>query len=210
MLILTLFLLTGCDNLSQMSDEDLERISDKAVVCSEPYIRLGTTCCLDENKNNICDNDENTNNGVVEPIKEENQIQNDNGISKPLTEADIIENEKNKNFNLDVSNTNYFEILDLDIRNNNLELMIKYVNNEKTKLTTFGGMNTKIGTTCEVLELKNLDSGMSKSFEIENDQMISIIIECENGVADSLVGFDFRILFEEDNSEETINFEIVS
>jgi len=29
------------------------------VVCNKPYIVLGTGCCLDENDNNVCDNDEN-------------------------------------------------------------------------------------------------------------------------------------------------------
>lgn len=28
------------------------------IVCNEPYIRIGTNCCLDGNSNNICDNDE--------------------------------------------------------------------------------------------------------------------------------------------------------
>lgn len=59
-IILTLFLLAGCSNvdLSEVSDEDLERISEKAVVCNEPYIRVGVECCLDKDNNNICDRDE--------------------------------------------------------------------------------------------------------------------------------------------------------
>lgn len=58
--LLMFTILIGCEDvdLSQVSDEDLERISDKAVVCNDPYIRLGTGCCLDQNANNICDNDE--------------------------------------------------------------------------------------------------------------------------------------------------------
>lgn len=60
MLILILLLLSGCSevDVSNLSDEDLERISDKAVVCNEPYIRVGVECCLDEDQNNICDRDE--------------------------------------------------------------------------------------------------------------------------------------------------------
>jgi hypothetical protein len=52
--------LSGCSEIdvSSLSDEDLERISEKAVVCNEPYIRIGVECCLDTNGNNICDSDE--------------------------------------------------------------------------------------------------------------------------------------------------------
>ncbi len=59
-LFIVLFLLSGCENvdLRDISDEDLERISDKAVVCNKPYIRIGMECCLDQNDNKICDRDE--------------------------------------------------------------------------------------------------------------------------------------------------------
>ena len=30
------------------------------VVCNKPYIKVGTSCCLDQNDNNICDSDEST------------------------------------------------------------------------------------------------------------------------------------------------------
>ena len=61
-LIIFMFMitLTGCENIdvSKLSDEDLERISEKAVVCDKPYIRVGMECCLDKNDNSICDKDE--------------------------------------------------------------------------------------------------------------------------------------------------------
>jgi hypothetical protein len=62
LLILTLLIFTGCDNvdLDKVSDKDLERISNKTVVCNAPYIRIGTSCCLDNNNNKICDEDENS------------------------------------------------------------------------------------------------------------------------------------------------------
>jgi hypothetical protein len=58
--VVALLFLTGCAgvDLSEVSDEDLERISEKAVVCNAPYIRVGVECCLDQNDNNICDRDE--------------------------------------------------------------------------------------------------------------------------------------------------------
>ncbi len=53
-------LLISCSefDVSQISDEDMQRISQHAVVCNPPYIRHGTGCCLDINENGICDEDE--------------------------------------------------------------------------------------------------------------------------------------------------------
>ena len=48
--LITLLFLVGCS----------------PVVCDEPYIRFGDSCCLDENSNSICDSDESNNNN--EPI----------------------------------------------------------------------------------------------------------------------------------------------
>ena len=56
----SLIILTACQgvDMSQVSDADLARITGKAIVCNEPYMRFGTSCCLDKNNNDICDNDE--------------------------------------------------------------------------------------------------------------------------------------------------------
>ena len=58
--VVLIMLIAGCENIdvSKLSDEDLERISEKAVVCNNPYMRIGTECCLDRNGNSICDRDE--------------------------------------------------------------------------------------------------------------------------------------------------------
>ena len=45
MLIFSTFLISGCSY-------------DVAVVCNKPYINYETGCCLDQNENSICDNDE--------------------------------------------------------------------------------------------------------------------------------------------------------
>ena len=67
-ILVSIFLLSGCENvdLSKVSDKDLERISEKAIACNKPYIRFGTSCCLDKNGNNVCDRDEKT----IEVIEE--------------------------------------------------------------------------------------------------------------------------------------------
>ena len=36
-------------------------IKDNEIVCNSPYIQLGKECCLDKNKNSICDNEEEIN-----------------------------------------------------------------------------------------------------------------------------------------------------
>lgn len=59
-IILTIIILAGCKDIdvSKLSDQDLDRISNKLIVCDKPYIRHGSDCCLDQNDNKICDNDE--------------------------------------------------------------------------------------------------------------------------------------------------------
>lgn len=45
--ILAIFLISNSNNNSQ-----------NEITCNSPYIKVGNECCLDENSNNICDNDE--------------------------------------------------------------------------------------------------------------------------------------------------------
>lgn len=56
-LFLTAFLLQGCTTTNNAQ-----------VVCTKPYILVGTSCCLDENNNGICDKDEQSQSPVVNPI----------------------------------------------------------------------------------------------------------------------------------------------
>ncbi|HLC51749.1 MAG TPA: hypothetical protein VJI98_00725 [Candidatus Nanoarchaeia archaeon] len=60
LLLVILLAVVGCEqfNLDNLSDEDLRRISENAVICNDPYIRVGLECCLDLNGDNICDNEE--------------------------------------------------------------------------------------------------------------------------------------------------------
>jgi hypothetical protein len=79
-LLFIIILVSGCSNidLSEVSDEDLERVSDKMVVCEEPYMRVGTSCCLDDNQNKICDSDEKEENSsyiINEKIKIDYEIE---------------------------------------------------------------------------------------------------------------------------------------
>jgi len=59
-LLFAIVLISGCESIdiSKISDEDLGRIAEKAIVCNEPYIRFETGCCVDTDNNKICDKDE--------------------------------------------------------------------------------------------------------------------------------------------------------
>lgn len=59
--LISMLFLSACAGVD-LSNIDLSNVSEddvnKIIVCNDPYIRHGTSCCLDQNKNNICDNDE--------------------------------------------------------------------------------------------------------------------------------------------------------
>lgn len=61
-ILIILLFIVGCAgvDVSKVSNEDLERIASQVIVCNQPYIRFATGCCLDQNNNTICDNDEAT------------------------------------------------------------------------------------------------------------------------------------------------------
>lgn len=50
----------GCEIDEKLAKEIVSENIEKLVVCESPYIRYGTECCLDQNNNKICDNDEGT------------------------------------------------------------------------------------------------------------------------------------------------------
>ena len=76
-LIIIILVLSGCSKLdiSNLSDEDLARLSDNLIECNAPYIRYGVDCCLDQNSNSICDNDENNQNITEDILEETEQVE---------------------------------------------------------------------------------------------------------------------------------------
>lgn len=122
MLFSILFFISGCSNvdLSKVSDEDLERISDKAVVCNEPYIRLGTSCCLDENQNNICDEDETETQNNNSTSLENQNVSNKSDLTKEYTiEAEIESNFKELKIEVsEKDNSLFFEWNKYDLEDN--------------------------------------------------------------------------------------------
>lgn len=114
--LISIILLAGCSDidLSKVSDEDLERISDKAVVCNDPYIRVGTGCCLDTNSNKICD--------VDEPINVEDKINNDDESTIPST---TDENNSNENSESDSTEVSLLIVNDFDCSVCDTERVVK-------------------------------------------------------------------------------------
>ena len=56
-LVLLSLILSGCEGVN-VSERDINRISEGIIKCDFPYMRFAAGCCLDENSNGICDNDE--------------------------------------------------------------------------------------------------------------------------------------------------------
>lgn len=61
-IILVLIFIAGCTTTTQQAQE---------ISCNKPYIPFAATCCLDENDNSICDNDENKTSQECETCKDE-------------------------------------------------------------------------------------------------------------------------------------------
>ena len=68
-MILLMFVLAACENvdLSKVNKADI----DKVIVCNDPYMRFAFGCCLDKDKNKICDNDQ-----IIDPSIPANQDSN--------------------------------------------------------------------------------------------------------------------------------------
>ena len=73
-----------------ISDNNLQTQTEETLTCNTPYIKVGNSCCLDKNFNNICDKDELTkqehSNNVWKELYEEACYGKDNLISKSQAE----------------------------------------------------------------------------------------------------------------------------
>ena len=101
--LILILLLVGCENidLSKLSDNDLERISNKLIVCPSNYMRFGSSCCIDYNpKNGFCDRDERE---LTDDEKEEEsliteEIAESDGVLEEANVIEITEEEVSKEF----------------------------------------------------------------------------------------------------------------
>src|SRR3989338_7448968 len=86
LMVLLIIVITACEKIdvSRLSDKDLERISKELIVCNPPYIRHASDCCLDNNNNAICDDDEQTGekSGTEQKVTE-----TPSGIEPPVQET---------------------------------------------------------------------------------------------------------------------------
>ncbi len=76
--------LSACSQLdvSQISDDDIDRITERVIVCNPPYIRHGVDCCLDTTGTGICDKDEK----IIQKELEDEEVKEDFYYEKPDTE----------------------------------------------------------------------------------------------------------------------------
>jgi hypothetical protein len=101
-----------CSDWSVVSDPSLCPDDAKGIVCSKPYIRVGTGCCLDRNENGICDGDEGLSD--MTPTTLDYRLEVKNKERRNLTISDIsakdVDERKNLEFSAHFSNTGNVEL----------------------------------------------------------------------------------------------------
>lgn len=74
--LVILVVLMGC----VAEEKDITNFTESTeIVCDNPYMRFGNGCCLDQNENNICDNDESSQEDEKEIIEEPKEVEEDIG-----------------------------------------------------------------------------------------------------------------------------------
>ena len=90
--ILTLLLISACnidfeDLAENVDEETAAKLSDAVVKCDDPYIRHGSECCLDQNANAICDEDESI--GVPDVVDEAIDDAVDDALEDAIDAGDL-------------------------------------------------------------------------------------------------------------------------
>ncbi len=75
LVLFSIIFLSACSefDIESISDEDMDRISERLIVCEDPYIRHGAGCCLDTTGTGICDKDEDLGDEVESPVDEDKE-----------------------------------------------------------------------------------------------------------------------------------------
>ncbi len=90
--ILTLLLVSACnidfgDLAESVDEETAAKLSDAVVKCDDPYIRHGSECCLDQNANAICDEDEAI--GVPDVVDDAMDDAVDDALEDAIADGDL-------------------------------------------------------------------------------------------------------------------------
>src|SRR3989338_1342686 len=87
--LIIVVLIIACEKIdvSKLTDKDLERISEKLIVCNPPYIRYASECCLDQNDNKICDRDERELTSEEKENEDKINKETPSGIKPPVEET---------------------------------------------------------------------------------------------------------------------------
>jgi len=93
----------------------LSNTSNKSeVTCNKPYILVGTSCCLDNNDNHICDNDETT----IASSSSQTQTPSQQASQTPMTPGNVgysITNPASTNTPLTTSLTSYPQDVSIEV-----------------------------------------------------------------------------------------------
>ena len=151
-------------NVSGIRFHKIKAVSTQQTVCSAPYIRNGTNCCLDKNNNGICDIDE------IEKIKNESQMKMQLQMNESGQHAKINETQKPKPRIIEkaadkCSLTN--EIKCVDYKNNSNILQVSILNS----------MDSDISSV--VAEVK--DCGVSNKLDLREGESKNFTIVCSTG-----------------------------
>jgi len=120
-------IISACDqiDISKLSDEDLARISEQAIVCNEPYIRYAAECCLDTNDNKICDRDERELTSDEKEKEDKVNKETPSGINPPVEEppAEPTKSQRPKDDKLECLDT-YEKFNEYTLRDASEELLL--------------------------------------------------------------------------------------
>lgn len=161
LLILGILMLSGCK----------DNITGGTIICNEPYILVGTDCCLDKDGNSICDQDETEEKAEpVEPPKEET-IEEPKVIEEPIVEEEIVEEEPkaepSNEFLIKIGESIKFDEKTVTlVRLNNLPELKAVFNVDGVEIEVYGTKNLEI--------IKDIELVMMRYISLENAVIVKL------------------------------------
>jgi hypothetical protein len=108
------------------------------VVCNKPYIQVGTSCCLDQNDNAICDSDESA---KTESIKETSSTNSDL-ITTDVSKLGLYSNEVYAGYSLNIKSSGIYDYNLPDLEKTFVTSYVKpRTDDEGTRWLTFYSMS---------------------------------------------------------------------
>lgn len=174
--------------------------NNPVIVCASPYIRFGSSCCLDQNNNNVCDNDENINYNQQNNkynICEAPYIRNGNSCCLDRDRdyrCDINEDHYSSyydDYNSDYYDNGYNRISSSDIDSPfRIRSVVVYKDELRFRLVNDGNDDLTV-TRIDVEECDTRDY----SFTLKSDEERTITLDCDFGYGrfDDNIDIDYKI-----------------